>query len=177
MATSFWQKSHTTGNEEYTFESSWHVLVLPSDDGSTDREWTTCCAQTSLCWWPYTELVVYKAKQHSYMQTATIGVQKCIEVPCTAMSSTEWLYPAVSNSCKVGTDIQKCRCELVTCNTIHVLCLFTDMSVTITEQCLAEVRCWTVTELAEPLCVCMHAGTSEFCQINIQQYMIRLNFL
>jgi len=62
-------------------------------------------------------------------------------------------------------DMQHSTCSL----SVH-----TDVSVTTNEHCMDEVRCCAVT-VSWAFCVC--ASTSECCQINNQQNMIRLNFL
>jgi len=137
------------------------------------REWTTFCAQTSLCWWPYTGLVVHKAEQHAYMQTAVLcgrSALKCHAELHQALGDCTLLYRTAARWVQTFTvsvwtgDMQHSTCS----SSVH-----TDMSVTITEQCMDEVRRCAVTEIAEPF-VC--ASTSDCFQIN-QQYMIRLNFL
>lgn len=99
-------------------------------------EWTTLCAQTSLCWWPYTGLLVHKVEQHSYVQTAVLCGKSALKCHAELHQASVWTG-----------DMQYSTCSL----SVH-----TDVSVTITEQCMDEVRCCAVTELAEPF-VCVQA--------------------
>ena len=87
-------------------------------------EWTTFCAQTSLCWWLYTGLVVHKAEQHAYKQTAVLWAK----LHWSAMLSyiKHWvIVPCCIKQLQGGCRHSKCQRELVTCNTVHVPCLFT----------------------------------------------------
>jgi len=110
-------------------------------------QWTTFCSQTSLCWWPYTGLVVHKAEQHAYIQTAALcgrSALKCHAELHQALGDCTLLYQTVARW------VQTFKESAWTGDMQHSTCSLSVHTVTITEQCMDEVRCCTVTELAEP---------------------------